>query len=204
MKHTKRLLCIALSLVLCAALLVPATAASDDPNAPVITQQPVGNDIIRLNDTLELSVQAHAPNGGTLSYAWYAAEGASNLEEKLVVTGSTMRIPITKDLIQKYLRFGYFVFCEFYVVVTNTYVDEDGNTKTASIKSDSLTVVIISNFGEGMLDLLSLPVRNWGSNTATWLMNVILFPFLLLLTPVFLLLHPLLNWAIKAGFQIIQ
>jgi len=205
MKHTKRLLCIVLSFVLCAALLAPAAAASDDPNAPVITKQPSGElDMIRVNDTIELSVQAEAPNGGTLSYAWYDSDWTPDSEEAPIAAGATMSLPITKDLIQKNLRFGYFVFCKFCVVVTNTYVDEDGNTKTAALKSDSSTVVIINNLGEGLLDMLFLPVRNWGSNTATWLMNMIILPFALLLTPLYLLLHPLLNWAIKSGFPLIK
>ena len=197
MKHTKRLLCILLGLVLCTALLVPSAAASNDPNAPVITQQPVKIESVHLNETLELSVQAYAENGGTLSYAWYDIDWTPDSKEKPIATGATMRLPITKGLIQDYFRVGYIVSAEFCVVVTNTYVDENGSTKTASVKSDPVDIIIVNSLGRGMLDFLSFPVQTMGSKFKSWVINIIMFPFLLIMAPFYLVLYPVLGYTLE-------
>lgn len=76
MKTTKRMLSIALALVLALGLVVPAMAAETEaanPNAPVITRQPNIPARVRSNGNFVLEVQAELPEGTTseLSFTWF-------------------------------------------------------------------------------------------------------------------------------------
>ena len=200
----KRLLCIVLSFVLCAVLLAPAAAASDeyDPYTPVITLQPNGEmKAISLNEPIILSVHAQAENEGTLSYAWYDADWAPDSEEEPIATGQHLNLPVTKDLIRKHLRAGYLIGIKLCVVVTNTYVDEDGSTKTAYAKSNTFSYMTVNSLGEGMLDFFFVFIRNLKGNPFAWIANIVVFPLLLILSPFALALYPFVNYIINTGYQ---
>jgi len=164
MKTTKRILAVALALALGLALLAPAALAAVDPNAPVITRQPVGPHSIRINKTFTLSVQANAPDcaPGTLSYQWFNA-----INDAPIATGSSVTLTSAFDDGNNVGNKGVYSLCTYYVVVTNTYVDEDGATQSASIQSESVSVTIINSLRAAGL----VPFQ-----TGNFLYDIILFP----------------------------
>jgi len=145
----KRIFCILLALVLGLALVVPAFAAAD-PNAPIITKQPTRAIpiYIQAGKTLNLEVQASLPQGGegsngTLSYAWY-----ENMTGP-IPSGAKLSISTTipsslNDAIQNFT---------YYVVVTNTYTDAQGQQQTAPIQSNSVAVVTYIPLGNLFMSL---------------------------------------------------
>lgn len=140
MAQTKRVLSILLALSLGMALLVPAFATDEpDPNAPVITKQPMTRKIvIREGKDIKLEVEARLPDGveGMLSYAWYDYNWQLGDTTEPVAIGAktTLRAVPPED------EESHFPYC---VVVTNTYRDSGGNEKTASKKSDSMDVFVM-------------------------------------------------------------
>jgi len=152
MKTTKRILSIALALLLALALLAPMAFAEDetDPNAPVIDVQPQEIGGVKVGKTFTLTVQARLPEGvdGTLSYQWInAASGTS------IATGTSATLTAVfgengigdDDLENPLYSTSY-----YYVVVTNTY-EEGGVTKTASTQSETVTVTVINTLrGAGL------------------------------------------------------
>jgi len=183
MARTKRVLSLLLSLVLGAALFAPAVAADGaalDPYAPVIMKQPK-EEIYQVaayprgrNFTLE--VEARLPEGvdGVLSYAWYDFDWTPESMAAPVAVGAKLELPIPEKDIE-------LTYC---AVVTNTYVDpEDGETKTAYVKSVLVKVDVTKNF-------LSLIPFLWRSKGVWGYASTILFsPFILLGTLGLGLLH---------------
>ena len=165
MKQTKRILSAALALVLAFALLVPAGAAID-PNAPVITALPNSPISVKIGKSFTLTAQARLPAGaeGTLSYAWYEFLG-----NRLVATGPSATITAEASIngmkVEKY----------YYVVVTNTYEDENGVQQTASVESGTTAVLIINSIiGAGLSPILTdNPLRTilfFPANLLTYMM----------------------------------
>ena len=111
---------------------------------PVITEQPTG-----YNDTkpesYTLTVKATVSDEGKLSYQWYkndvAIEGA---------TSSSYVIP-EADLVVG--------TNEYYVVVTNTNESVDGE-KVAKVTSDKVTVTIIENAPDPIIDAVTPVISN--------------------------------------------
>ena len=147
----KRILSIALALVLALGLFVPAMAveAEVNPNAPIITRQPVAPSIMLSGNNLVLEIQAALPEGadGDISVAWYMATIAIELDSgwqsELVGTGIRIEIPASAFVsyfISSDIPMGNFVV---YAVVTNTFLDEDEQTQTASIKSNEVSVTVM-------------------------------------------------------------
>jgi len=153
MKITKRIFAITLALVMGFALLIPAMAATEvDPNAPIITQQPSGPTEILTGRTLTLEVQAQAPEGGTIGIAWFVVDENGNLWAEPIATGA--RVSISTSSLGHYLyedetlsEDNIFIpggIFEIYAVVTNTYVDGDGERQTATSASDTVRINVIN------------------------------------------------------------
>ena len=148
MKTTKRILSIALALALGLAVLAPMASATEiDPNAPIITQQPRAPIYLFASKTLNLEVAAVLPEGnsGTLSYAWYDYDWQPGDETSPIATNPKLTIsPIfdpdgDSSVSQKLV---------FYAVATNTYIDSEGVTETAFMKSQPVKVTLIQPFGK--------------------------------------------------------
>ena len=168
MKMTKRLLGVGLVLVLALGLFVPAGATeAPNPNAPVITRQPSVRPITFAGDPLVLEIQAELPEGveGELSFAWFV-EG----REEPIATGARVTIPTLTEEVVYFLRHESVVLdLRIYVVVTNTYVDDDGEEQTASTTSNVVDTRIIHRLGAALRE--------------TWTRHGVLFTFLTLPFP---------------------
>jgi len=142
MKHTKRVLSIALVLALALALILPATASeAPNPNAPIITRQPnhvfpTSSILVRTGRSFELEVQARLPDGvtGELSFEWFEVGN-----DEPVATGprAVFQIGMNGSIVTNDIS--------FYAVVTNTYLDGDGNEQTASTISEVRDVTIFDS-----------------------------------------------------------
>jgi hypothetical protein len=159
MALTKRVLSIALALLLGLGLLAPMASAAVDPNAPVITKQPSSSlKYIKTGKSFTLTVQADLLIGaeGTLSYAWYESPG-----NQLIATGSAARITATAS------NGSMFPSSYYYVVITNTYNDENGDQQTASIQSDTVEVGVVNSImGAGLASF----------QASNFLNSILLFP----------------------------
>ena len=172
-----RILSILLALGL--AVVVPVGAVGE-PNSyePIITQQlPAikGYSLYaRVGFNLRLGVRAKLPEmpagvEGALSYTWWYKEFnygtwtaiPSATDEKLV-------LPMTKDMLGPNKAGDRFVFR---VVVTNTYVDAEGNEQADSAASE--TTVILSH---GIVDFI---VMMWNAVPSAFKDFSILAPLLL-------------------------
>jgi len=148
----KRILSIALALALGLALLIPAMAVEPaDPYAPIITRQPgefLSFDMFTSGSKLNLMVDAQLPADvtGTLSYVWYEMSS-----DEPVATGQA--VTITADYIDDGGIFKVFAFCEYYAIVTNTYIDEDDAEQTASVQSDAVSITILNRLGAGLASI---------------------------------------------------
>ncbi|MCL2508320.1 MAG: hypothetical protein FWF05_04005 [Oscillospiraceae bacterium] len=131
MKAMKRVLCVTLTLVLGLGLLVPASAADADPT-PIITVAPNFPNAAYAGDTLILGVEAVLPEGieGELSYAWYS--WPYHILEP-IATGPELELLITNEMLEGYSR----PTMKITVVVTNTYIDENGKEQTAEARLSS-------------------------------------------------------------------
>jgi len=125
-------------------------AAADDSYAPIIVKQPRATTAVKVGKTLKLSVEAQLPAaGGELSYAWYDSEDS----ETPIATGAELSLPVTKDMlgqdlfpqkdfspeVEEVLNQAELILPGnryFYVVVTNTYTDDDGIEQSVSVASD--------------------------------------------------------------------
>jgi len=110
-----------------------AGAAGDPAYAPIITKQPKEQVTIFTGKDLVLDVEAELPDGveGTLSYEWYYRN--DEVGRKEVGTGAKLVFPITKDIVpNRYTQLEH----KFFAVVTNTYIDAEGQEQTASIQSN--------------------------------------------------------------------
>jgi len=142
MKLTKRALALALALILALALALPAMAEEpDDPNVPILTwvqSNPTDFDNrIAVGETLVLEVAATLPEGvdGELSIEWF-------VNDALAATGPTLELEIE------------FITYHVQVVVTNTYIDEDGEEQTAT-KTLSTEVFVFRPY-------TPVPLTFWG------------------------------------------
>jgi len=151
----KRVLCIALTFLLGLTLLAPAALATEDPNAPIITKQPKSLVAMFAGNTLTVEVEAALPvgtagSGGTLSYAWYDYDWQPGSLREPIATGAkvTIDIPVTAmETFGREMADANRLIC---AVVTNTYEDDQGGTKTASTKSSLLKVLGINPIGSSL------------------------------------------------------
>jgi len=163
MKTTKRILAIALALVLGLALFAPVASAADDPNAPIITKQPTksnGTFYLQAGKALQLDVEATPPEGsqGTLSYAWYDYNWQQGDTAPPVATGASVTIPTSEDMVLKVFEesgrisssSAIFIYC---VVVTNTWLDDEQVPQSTSRRSDIVSVKLFVDYGT-MISLL--------------------------------------------------
>ena len=133
MKAMKRVFCIALVLALGLALLIPAMAAgTGGPYAPVFKRLILTPSVVFVGDTLTVEVRAEVPPGvdGELSYTWYDFPIYSNVSDRdPIATGPESKIELlmTEDMLNK----SSGVYNYIYVVITNTYADENGEVRTA-------------------------------------------------------------------------
>ena len=127
-------------LVMAGSLFISCTDAgsNNDPvNAqqPSITVQPIGgNWNVTTNDTFHLAVTASVTDGGTLSYQWYSNTTNTTSGGAAIETNSK-DIHLNKDDYE--VGKDYY----FYVVVTNTNNNADGN-KTAARTSSVVKVEV--------------------------------------------------------------
>lgn len=145
MKTTKRLLAVLLAVLLGLAVLAPMTSAADDSAyAPIITKQPKAEVTVFTGKELVLEVEAKLPDGveGTLSYEWI-----SSLKRRVVGTDAKLIFPITWYTTSNYSGMPYHFQDDFHVVVTDTYIDEDGEVQTVSVKSNACRVTIVKDLG---------------------------------------------------------
>ena len=203
MKITKRILSFALALVLGAGLLVPAVANEPvDPNAPIITKQPTAPLTILTGRMLTLEVQAQLPEDkqGTLSYAWYYINNETNNEAELIGTGARIEIPTSSLGIDDPEVLGSEIFFpgglfDFFVVVTNTYIDDEGQEQTASITSDSVIFLVVFR----PIDVITVFGDIYSSLDAP-LNRVALFP--IIFVAFFLAILSTLNYFLHATFTL--
>jgi len=156
MALTKRILSIALALLLGLALFAPGVSAEADPNAPIITRQPKPLVIMFAGNTLNLEVVASLPAGsnGTLRIDWYDYDWQPGDETQPVATGAKAAIPI--EVSQYNLIDSPDVSTmeiNYYAVLTNTYTDGEGNIQIVSVKSDPVEVTIIQPLRKVLSDL---------------------------------------------------
>jgi hypothetical protein len=165
MKTTKRILCIALTLLLGLAVLAPAALAADDPNAPVITAQPKSKIYIFAGKSLTVTVAASLPAGsdGTLSYAWYDYDWQPGYLNPPVATGASATIAIPAATQDEFNKEYPGANRTLYAVVTNTYVDGE-EVKTATAKSNPVNVTAINPMGTA----LSLTWNNLQEGRDPW------------------------------------
>ena len=145
---TKRVLSIALALLLGLAVLAPMASAAGDPNAPIITMQPKAEKTtVQVGKELKLEAQAQLPDGakGTLSYAWYAYEDWTDPTARPIATGAKITIPVTQKMIGDPSILA--IAGNYYVVVTNTYKNNQGKTQKAYSKSDDVFITLFSGYG---------------------------------------------------------
>jgi hypothetical protein len=147
MALTKRLLAIALALLLGLGLLAPMASAAGDPNAPIITKQPKKDVYVRAGQDITLEIAAKLPDGvnGTLQYIW-STDMIDSAGEKVQFDNSKAKIviPTSKDGPKGYWRTETNCMKKFtfWVTVVNTYTDADGNTQEASVRSDMVPVMV--------------------------------------------------------------
>jgi hypothetical protein len=158
-----KLVSVLLAVLMAAALFVPAMAAQEaDPNLPIVkwvqaNQTSAINRIAR-NGTLALEVAATLPEGsqGKLSYAWY-------IGDKVVGTGPRLELKIESWMIEEtwFSQGGsdagtvWFPKITVRVVVTNTYMDDNGDERTASDTSGT-TISVKPKLLPGVLQALVL------------------------------------------------
>ena len=183
----KRALCVLLSMVLGLMLLIPAAAANEatDPYAPIIMKQPnqpMNEKFVQAGKNLKLEVQAQLPEGivGTLSYAWYDFNWQPGSLAQPVATDAKAVIPTTKNMLTDYnadayekMKGGFATTYKYCVVVTNTYVDAEGQEQAVSVKSDLVEVNLFAGLGTALVGI-------W--TRSSLLMTLLTIPFPILLT----------------------
>jgi hypothetical protein len=107
---------------------------------PVITEQPQ-DAAVNANESVTLTVEASVEDGGTLSYQWYQNDENSNEGGSPVGTDDSSYSPSTENVGTSY----------YYVVVTNTNEDVNGET-TASVTSNPATVTVDAQTGIEFID----------------------------------------------------
>jgi len=144
MAQTKRLLSIALALLLGLAVFAPGVSAAD-PNAPIITKQPKAVVYMFAGNTLNLEIAATLPAGsnGTLSIEWYDDDW------QLIATGANVKIDMPVADVNLLADTNAAVQdLTYFAVVTNTYEDSEGQTQTVSLESNHTEVTLIQPIGK--------------------------------------------------------
>jgi len=116
---------------------------------PIINTQP-SNAMIIFNTSHILSVSAVITDGGTLSYQWYSNSSASN-SGGTTITGATSAVynPPTSTA-------GTFYY---FVEITNTIANNgDGGTKTATVRSNAVTLTVNARVNAQTPNIISQPV----------------------------------------------
>jgi len=168
MKTTKRVLSILLAILLGLALLAPMASAAGDPAyAPIITKQPKASVTVLTTKDLVLEVEAKLPDGvqGTLSYEWY--------RDGRKVDGNGAKLVYRSGGIASHDS-------RFWAVITNTYIDDEGQEQTASLTSDTCTVSFKSSLGVMLLALFLGPLVAIPMELLHNPFNLIFFPITIL------------------------
>ena len=186
MKQTKRILCIALALALGLALLAPGVSAAGDPNAPVIVVQPnkgmSSPMLVKADGDISLQIEASLPApGGVLSYAWYDYDWQPGDETPPLATGAQVTIHIPKSMLGE-VRPGISNSAKnitFFVVVTNTYTDDEESVQTAWVKSEPVTVFAFLDAASVFLLVWTAPNLVMGGGARGVIFTVLTSPFML-------------------------
>jgi len=179
MKQSKRILAIALALVLGLALFAPGVSAAD---APVITKQPMEKTTIQTGQTLRLEVEAKLPDGATgeLSVVWHAYDWPYGIDTGPLATGAALAYKIPVAMLGGNTSRNY----HFYAKITGTYVDQGGITRTVDMESKSTKVLILASFADGIRMAFT------GGST---LRNILLFPLHIFDALVFIITYPFMS-----------
>jgi len=103
---------------------------------PNITTQPVSA-TITVNNSLNLSVSASRSDGGTLIYQWYSNTSESNSGGSIITGATSSSYSLPTGTAGTYY---------YFVEVKNTISDNgDGGIKSASIRSNAVTIIINQN-----------------------------------------------------------
>lgn len=103
--------------------------------APSITAQPLGG-TVEVFDEFSMTVAATSPDGGTLTYQWYFTNSIFSDFPIVGATGSSHAVTSISPLAVGTV--------DYYVIVTNTIANNgDGGTKTAFVKSNTVTVTTV-------------------------------------------------------------
>ena len=184
MKNLKRILCVGLCCALALGMGVLAAAADnpyDDPYAPIITKQPKATQYICAGKDITLEVQARLPDGveGTLSYAWYDATAPYSpisTDAKFVLT-----ISKNESLGSKII----------YVVVTNTYNNDEGEERKASTTSSTIEISIAPTLLNYLSTIWQLKWMPEDSSTRIRIIATILFsPSMLVYSLFYIVFYP--------------
>jgi hypothetical protein len=101
--------------------------------SPSITGQPSGA-TVTINTSYSLSVAASVSDGGSLSYQWYSNTGASNTGGTVITGATAAEYNPPTGTVGTY---------SYFVEVTNTISNNgDGGKKTASVRSDAVTLTV--------------------------------------------------------------
>jgi len=125
------------------------------PNAPVITKQPQMLAFVYESETLRLTIDARLPTGidGELSIAWYDYDWQEGDEAPPVATGANLVLPIPID--ERSVM--YYDFAEktfrYCAVVTNTYINGEGEAQSAFVKSMTGEVIILPSLNKVLSDI---------------------------------------------------
>jgi hypothetical protein len=105
---------------------------------PNITGQPNGGSWnVGSANTFPLTVTANKNDGGTLSYQWYSNTTGLTTSGTAVPGGTSATLSLAKA------DYAFNAAYHFYVVVTNTLIDNgDGGQKTAVVTSSAATVTV--------------------------------------------------------------
>ena len=181
MKHSKRILAIALILALGLALFAPGVGAAD-PYAPVITKQPIEKTAIRTGETLRLEVEAKLPDGvtGDLSVTWHAYDWPYGIDTGPLATGAALEYKIPVSMLMGSTSHNY----HFYAKITGTYVDQGGITRTVNMESKSTKVLILASFADGLQILFT---------RRSTVLNILYFPLNIFDALVFIITYPFMS-----------
>ena len=112
---------------------------------PSITSQPVSA-TVAFNASHTLSVLASVTDGGTLSYSWFSNTSSSNIGGTPITSNNT-----TASYSPSTNTSGTFFY---FVEVTNTITNNgDGGNKTATIRSDAVTLTVSPAQGTAGINL---------------------------------------------------
>jgi len=116
---------------------------------PNITSHPNGGTVL-FGGTHNLSVTANVTDGGTLSYRWYSNTSQSNSSGSVIsgATSATYNPPTS-------IAGTYYYFLEIINTIPN---NGDGGSKTASIKSNAITLTVNDKVNAQLPNITTQPL----------------------------------------------